>query len=88
MKFKEQIKQYVNTAKEAQTIKLQDGSTVKVKVVPKLNPKDTKLGITFSKDIKDDDVEIIVKVNGEVNSFISGINNSNFTCNASFSKRF
>ena len=82
------VKQYLEIAKDINKVELSDGSIISMKVLPKFNPKKTAVGIEFSKNIKEDDIEIIVKVNGEPSSFVSGINDAKFTCDASFTKRF
>jgi len=88
MSIEKEIKSVIDVAKNINKTQLQDGTNIELKVKPSFNPKKTKLGLTFTKDIKEDNVEIIVKVNGEVNTFLSGVNNSNFTCEFSATKRF
>ena len=69
-------------------VQLEDGSILKLNLSPKFDVSKTKIGLTFTKDLTEDNVEIIVKVNGEVATFVSGINDSNFSCEASATKRF
>lgn len=61
---------------------LQDGSNLEWNVKP--GKKKTKFGLEFKKDFKDDDVEIMVIIGGEVNYFNSPKGASDFVQNAEF----
>lgn len=69
-------------------INLPDGSAIDWMVNPSLNPEDTTFKLEWNKRFNEDDVQITVRVNGQVFDLVSGPNSDDFRIDFKAVKRF
>lgn len=69
-------------------INLPDGSAIDWSINPSLDPTDTKFKLEWNKRFPEDDVQITVRINGEVMDLISGPNSDDFRVDFQAVRRF